>query len=65
MLQTVDDEIQRLQTPIVRHVAELDHLDFELLDDLEDISLGELSHGFFQKLHQAVGIEFQFFFFHK
>ena len=58
MLHAVDDEIQRFQSPVVRHVAELDHLYFKLLDDLEDIGLGEFTHRFLKELHQTVGIEF-------
>ena len=58
MLHAVDDEIQRFQPPVVRHVAELDHLYFKLLDDLEDIGLGEFTHRFLKELHQTVGIEF-------
>ena len=49
VLQAVDDKVQRLQPAVMGHIAELDHLDFHLLDDLEDIVFGELAHGLLQK----------------
>ena len=64
VFQAVDDEVEGLQPPVVRHVAEVDHLYVELLDDLEDIGLGEFTHRFLKELHQTVGVKFQFFLCH-
>ena len=62
--QRLNDEVKRMQLAVIRHVAEVDHLDLEFLDDLEDIGLGELCHGFLQKRHQGVGIELELFLCH-
>ena len=64
MCKALNHEVERMQTPVIRHIAEVDHLDLELLDDLEDISLGELSHRLFEKSHQRVRVEFQMFLCH-
>ena len=64
MGKALDDEIQGVQAPVVGHVAEVDHLYMEFLDDLEDISLGELDHRFLEESHQRVGVELELFLCH-
>ena len=64
MVEAVDDEVEGLEATVVRHVAELYHLDVELVDDAEHVGLGELTHRFLQELHQAVWVVFEIIFVH-
>ena len=64
VVEAVDDEVEGLEATVVRHVAELYHLDVELVDDAEHVGLGELTHRFLQELHQTVWVVFEIIFVH-
>ena len=64
MAKALDDEVEGLQTTVVRHVAEVDHLYLEFLYHFEDIGLGEFFLRLLQESHQGVGVELQLFLCH-
>lgn len=64
MFKAVDDKVERFEFSVICHVAEVDHLNLEFLDDLENVGLRKVLHRFLKELNQAVGIKFEFFLLH-
>ena len=56
VLVAVDNEVESVETTIVSHIAEVDHLDSEFLDDTHHVVAGELTCGFLEESHKSVRV---------